>query len=257
VPGSSDAAPFWETGSAREKAARLDPERVPSHIAIIMDGNGRWASGRHLPRVAGHRAGARSVREAIAAAIELGIRYLTLYSFSSENWSRPQDEVNKLMSLFVEVLESELENLQAHGVRVRLIGRNEGLPASTLEAYRRAEEETSGNEVLDLVVALNYGSRQELVDAARELSRRVSDGEMAPSDIDEEALSSALYTAGLPDPELVIRTSGEFRVSNFLLWQIAYAELWVTEVLWPDFGREDFLDAVLDYQGRERRFGGV
>jgi undecaprenyl diphosphate synthase len=257
VPGPSDAAPFWETGSAREKIATLDPERVPSHIAIIMDGNGRWASGRHLPRVAGHRAGARSVREAIAAAIELGVRHLTLYSFSSENWSRPQDEVSKLMSLFVEVLESELENLQAHGVRVRLIGRQEGLPASTLEAYRRAEEKTSGNDALDLVVALNYGSRQELTDAARELARHVLEGEMAPSDIDEEALSSALYTAGLPDPELVIRTSGEFRVSNFLLWQIAYAELWVTEVLWPDFGREDFLDAVLEYQSRERRFGGV
>ena len=257
MPGSSDAAPFWESGSARQKVATLDPERVPSHIAIIMDGNGRWAAGRHLPRVAGHRAGARSVREAIAAAIELGVQYLTLYSFSSENWSRPQDEVSKLMSLFVEVLESELENLQAHGVRVRLIGRQEGLPVATLDAYRRAEEQTASNERLDLIIALNYGSRQELTDAATALARRVSEGELAPADIDEETFSSALYTAGLPDPELVIRTSGELRVSNFLLWQIAYAELWVTDALWPDFGREDLLDAILDYQGRERRFGGV
>lgn len=257
MPGPSDAAPFWETGSAREKATALDPERVPAHVAVIMDGNGRWASRRRLPRVAGHRAGAASVREAIAAAIELGVGCLTLYSFSSENWSRPRDEVSLLMSLFVEVLESELDSLQAHGVRIRMIGRREDLPAGTLEAFVRAEEETAGNERLDLVIALNYGGRQELTDAARSLAQRVFDDELAPSDIDEEAFSSVLYTAGLPDPELVIRTSGELRVSNFLLWQIAYAELWVTDVLWPDFGREDFLDAVLDYQDRERRFGGA
>jgi undecaprenyl diphosphate synthase len=257
VPGASEPESFWQTDAARERFATLDRDRVPAHVAIIMDGNGRWASRRRMPRIAGHRAGARAVREAIASAIELGVRYLTLYSFSSENWSRPDDEVAKLMSLFVEVLESELDNLHEHGVRVRVIGRMEGLPVGTREAFYRAERDTAGNDRLDLIVALNYGGRLELTDAAIEIARRIADGQLEPSDIDEDVFASALYTAGIPDPELVVRTSGEMRVSNFLLWQIAYSELYVTDVLWPDFDREDFLEALLDYQGRERRFGGA
>jgi undecaprenyl diphosphate synthase len=237
--------------------SRLDPVRVPYHVAVIMDGNGRWAAKRGLPRVAGHRAGARAIEEAIASAIECGIRYLTIYSFSTENWRRPQDEVSALMGLFVEVLKSKIDDLIQRRVRVRVIGRLEEMPPGTANAFRHAIARTETNDVLDLVVALNYGGRTEIVDAARALARLAAAGSLDPEAIDEAAVSARLYTAGIPDPDLLIRTSGERRISNFLLWQIAYSELYVTDTLWPDFGRDDLLEAVVDYQARERRFGGT
>jgi undecaprenyl diphosphate synthase len=222
-----------------------------------MDGNGRWAAKRGLPRVAGHRAGAKAIEEAIASAIECGIRYLTLYSFSTENWSRPREEVSALMGLFVEVLGAKISDLMAQGVRVRVIGRLDEMPARTAEAFRDAMRRTAGNDVLDLVIALNYGGRAELTDAARSIAADVASGTLDPADVDEAALAARLYTAGVPDPELLIRTSGEVRISNFLLWQIAYSEIMVTDTFWPDFGRDDLLEAIVDYQGRERRFGGL
>jgi undecaprenyl diphosphate synthase len=221
-----------------------------------MDGNGRWAAKRGLPRLAGHSAGAKAVREIIASAIELEVSYLTIYSFSSENWNRPDDEVSGLMRLFVEVLERELTNLDRMRVRVAVIGRMEGLPTATREAFERVTASTADNPGLTLVVALNYGARDEITSAVRSLAAAVADGSFAVDDITEEAVSARLYTADIPDPDLLIRTSGEMRLSNFLLWQIAYSELWVTATLWPDFSRVDFLRAVVDFQHRDRRFGG-
>jgi undecaprenyl diphosphate synthase len=256
APDSASRQAFFKNKRAQGMLAEFDPAAAPHHVAIIMDGNGRWAKKRGLPHVAGHSAGAKAVRECIAAAIELGIGYLTLYSFSSENWTRPADEVSGLMSLFVEVLERELTNLQRMHVRVLVIGQMDALPDKTREAFERVVTNTAGNEGLTLVVALNYGGRVEIAEAARELAREVAAGTRDADSIDEAALASHLYTAGIPDPDLLIRTSGEMRVSNFLLWQIAYSELWVTTILWPDFGRTDLLHAVLDYEKRERRFGG-
>jgi len=236
--------------------AEFDAARAPRHVAIIMDGNGRWAAKRGMPRLAGHRAGAKAVREAIAAAIELEIDYLTIYSFSSENWARPRDEVFGLMGLFVEVLERELVNLEELKVRVVVIGELAELPDQTADAFRRCVERTAGNEGLTLVVALNYGGRADIAAAARAIAVEVASGRLSPELVDESALSSRLSTAAVPDPDLVIRTSGEMRVSNFLLWEIAYSELWVTPTLWPDFNRTDLLRAVVDFQKRDRRFGG-
>lgn len=247
---------FFHSKRARALLAEFDPPRTPTHVAIITDGNRRWAKKRGLPAVAGHSAGAKSVREAIVASIELGIRYLSIYSFSSENWTRSEDEVSGLMSLFVEVLERELVNLERMHVRVLVIGRMDELPAKTREAFERVIARTAGNDSLTLVVALNYGGRQEITDAVRVLAEEVAAGAVAPGSVDEAAIASRLYTAHIPDPDLLIRTSGELRVSNFLLWQIAYSELWVTATLWPDFDRNDLLRAVVDYQKRERRFGG-
>ena len=247
---------FFTNRTDRQLLDRLEVEAVPRHVAIIMDGNGRWAAKRGLPRIAGHRAGAKAVREAIAAAIELGVRFLTIYSFSSENWRRSDEEVHGLMSLFVEVLEREMDSLQARRVRVRVIGSDAGVPAETMAAFRRAEAATADNDVLTLVVALNYGGRQEITDAVRALASSIAEGSLEPGQIDESVVEAHLYTTGVPDPDLVIRTSGELRVSNFLLWQLAYAELWVTSVLWPDFRRGDLLRAVIDFQKRSRRFGG-
>ena len=252
----SSAAAFFTHKRDQESLAALDWSRVPTHVAIIMDGNGRWAQRRALPRAAGHRAGAKAIRESIASAIELGVRYLTIYSFSSENWTRPAEEVSGLMSLFVEVIRMELDNLQRMDVRVRVIGDLDAMPAATAGAFRDAVAATADNGTLDLVVALNYGGRDDLVRAARELATQSAAGALDPDSIDEDAISTRLYTNGIPDPELVVRTSGEMRVSNFLLWQIAYSELYVTSVMWPDFKRGDFLRAVLDYQRRDRRFGG-
>lgn len=247
---------FFTTRSDRELLGRLDLSAVPRHVAVIMDGNGRWATKRGVPRILGHKAGVKSIRESIAACIELGICYLTIYSFSSENWRRPAEEVSGLMSLFVEVLEVEIDNLMREGVRVRVLGSAVGMPAKTMAAFRRAEDRTAGNTDLTLLVALNYGGRAEIVEAARALAVDVADGALSPADISEEAFASRLYTAGVPDPDLVIRTSGEMRISNFLLWQVAYSELWVSSVLWPDFKRGDLLRAVVDFQKRSRRFGG-
>ena len=247
---------FFPHARERELLASFDPSRVPEHVAIIMDGNGRWAAKRGLPRIAGHRAGAKAIREAIEACDAVGIRYLTLYSFSSENWRRPEDEVKGLMTLFVEVLEAELARLEEKSVRLKLVGREYDLPSGTREAFLRAQERTKDNTGLTLVVAMNYGGRGEICDATRAIAREVAEGRLDPAAIDEDAIASHLYTAGIPDPDLVVRTSGEMRISNFLLWQIAYSELWVTQVLWPDFKRYDLLRALVDYQKRARRFGG-
>ena len=248
---------FFDSSRGRGLLARLDTDRVPSHVAIIMDGNGRWATKRGLPRVAGHRAGAKAIEEAIASAIECRVRYLTLYSFSTENWSRPRDEVSALMGLFIEVLGAKMSDLMDQGVRVRVIGRLDEMPARTAEAFRDAMRRTAHNEALELLIALNYGGRAELTDAARRIAADIAAGTLDPADVDEAAVAARLYTAGVPDPELLIRTSGEVRISNFLLWQIAYSEIIMTDTLWPDFGRDDLLEAIVDYQGRERRFGGL
>lgn len=247
---------FFRSRTDRELLGRLDVAQMPQHVAIIMDGNGRWAAKRALPRQLGHKAGAKAVREAIGTCLELGVRYLTLYSFSSENWRRSAEEVNALMSLFVEVLEAEMDNLMSKRVRVVLIGSENGVPERTMSAFRDAERQTAGNDRLTLVVALNYGGRLELADAVRSIARDVAQGRLDPDDITEQTVADHLYTRALPDPDLLIRTSGEMRVSNFLLWQIAYSELWVTSVLWPDFRRGDLLRAVVDFQHRSRRFGG-
>ncbi|MRS13034.1 MAG: isoprenyl transferase [Actinobacteria bacterium] len=247
---------FFTTRTDRDLLTRLDLSAVPAHVAVIMDGNGRWAAKRGVPRILGHRAGAKAIRESIAACIELGIAYLTIYSFSSENWRRSAEEVGGLMNLFIEVLDAEIGNLMQQGVRVRVIGSEEGMPSATMQAFRRTEQRTAGNQELTLLVALNYGGRMEITDAARAIARGVADGSVDPASVTEETIGEHLYTAGIPDPDLVIRTSGEMRISNFLLWQVAYSEIWVTSTLWPDFKRGDLLRAVVEYQRRSRRFGG-
>jgi undecaprenyl diphosphate synthase len=256
APDAASLQAFFKNKRSRALLAEFDPAAAPHHVAIIMDGNGRWAKKRGLPHVAGHSAGAKAVRECIAAATELGIGYLTIYSFSSENWTRPAEEVSGLMSLFVEVLERELTNLQRWRVRVLVIGEMNALPTSTREAFERVVAKTADNDGLTLVVALNYGGRVEIAEAARQLAREAAAGTLDPETVDEDAIAARLYTADIPDPDLLIRTSGEMRVSNFLLWQIAYSELWVTSTLWPDFDRTDLLRAVVDFEKRERRFGG-
>ena len=256
APSDSSRKDFFSGKRAAALLDAFDPAHAPQHVAIIMDGNGRWATKRALPRLAGHAAGAKAVREAIAAAIELGVGYLTIYAFSSENWNRPDDEVSGLMRLFVEVLERELGNLQRLNVRVRVIGRVRELAADTARAFQRVVRATADNTGLTLVVALNYGGRGELTEAARSIAVDVAAGKLSADDVNEDAIAQRLYTAGMPDPDLLIRTSGEFRISNFLLWQIAYSELWITATLWPDFSRTELLRAVVDYQKRDRRFGG-
>jgi undecaprenyl diphosphate synthase len=236
---------------------RILARPLPRHVAVIMDGNGRWATGRGLPRVAGHGEGVKSVRAVVRAAGELGIQFLTLYAFSSENWKRPHQEVSTLMTLLERSIERELPELMERNVRFRVIGRADGVPARVEERIRRLIETTSGNTGLTLIMAFNYGGRDELVDAVRALAREVESGALRPEDIDEIRVSRALYTDGVPDPDLLIRTSGELRLSNFLLWQVAYTELWMTPTLWPDFGAREFCLAVADFQQRDRRFGKV
>ncbi|MBE0416732.1 MAG: isoprenyl transferase [Coriobacteriia bacterium] len=256
APSSDSLAEFFSDTPGPELLGKIDFARVPRHVAVIMDGNGRWAVARNLPRVAGHRAGAKAVRELIAASIELGVEYLTIYSFSSENWSRPAEEVSGLMRLFVEVLERELANLEKMDVRVLVSGDLDDLPADTAEAFRATVQSTANNQTLTLVVALNYGARTEIVRAARAIAERVSSGDLSADAIDEATFARHLYLPEVPDPDLLIRTSGEMRVSNFLLWQIAYSEIWVTDTLWPDFDRYEMLRAIADFESRERRFGG-
>jgi len=235
----------------------VPPARIPRHIAVIMDGNGRWAQQRGFPRVFGHRNGAASVRTVIKQCQNLGVRVLTLYSFSLENWKRPPEEVEALMYMYALYLDGERESLVRENIRFRQIGRREGLPAPVLEAADRLTEATAGNTGPTLCIAVNYGSRAEITDAVRALADKVKAGELDPADIGEHSITDHLYTAGLPDPDLLIRTAGEQRVSNYLLWQISYAELHVTDVLWPDFGVEEFHAAIRDYASRERRFGGL
>lgn len=230
---------------------------VPRHVAVIMDGNGRWARERGLPRWEGHRAGMRAVREVIEGAVEAEVEHLTLYAFSRENWERPRMEVEALMELLHEYVEKEREELREAGVRVQVFGDRERLPGSVREAVAALEADTREGDVLDLHLAISYGSRSEIVRAARRLAEQVAAGAISPCEVDDERFARELYTAEWPDPDLLIRTSGEHRISNFLLWQIAYAEMYVTPVLWPDFHRLHLFEAVLDFQRRDRRFGRV
>jgi undecaprenyl diphosphate synthase len=235
--------------------AELDEDRIPRHVAVIMDGNGRWAQCRGLERNAGHREGIESVREIIRACRDYGVEYLTLYAFSIENWSRPRGEVSELMRLLEEYLETELDEVMGYDARVRSIGRLDRLPPSTRRAVKRAVRKTAGNKSMQLIFALSYGGRAELVDAARRMMRDAELGKIDPEDLDEEGFAAYLYAPDLPDPDLLIRTGSEQRISNFLLWQIAYSELHLSQKMWPEFRRADFESALADYQGRERRFG--
>jgi undecaprenyl diphosphate synthase len=235
-------------------ARAIDPVRLPSHIAIIMDGNGRWARRRNLPRVAGHKAGVRAVRAAVETCAQLRLDALTLYAFSAENWKRPRAEVEMLWRLLRVYLRAELATMMSHDIRFGAIGRLDGLPGFVRTELDAVIRRTESNRGLRLTLAINYGGRDEIVDAVAAL---VEDARQGLVEIDEAAISARLYTAGMPDPDLLIRTSGEMRVSNFLLWQIAYAELYVTQTLWPDFTRAELLAAILDYQRRDRRFGGL
>ncbi len=235
--------------------ARIDPDRIPAHVAIIMDGNGRWATRQGEHRVVGHSNGVKAVRDTLVGATEIGIRYLTLYAFSTENWNRPQEEVDALMDLLVRTLMSEVDSLNENGVRLNAIGDLESLPGDCHAILQQAMGRTSHNTRITLTLALSYSARWELVRMARRLALAVKEGRMDVNAIDEAAVAAQLTTAGMPDPELLIRTSGEQRISNYLLWQIAYAELYFSSVLWPDFRKEDLFAAVLDYQSRERRFG--
>ena len=239
------------------KVHALAAAAPPRHVARIMDGNGRWAAARGLPRVEGHRRGVEAVRRAVRAAIELGVSYLTIYSFSIENWSRPREEVQSLLGLLHRFIRNDLAELQASNVRVRVIGARADLAPDIAELLREAEQLTEGNTGLTLVVAFNYGARQEIAAAARSLAEAVAAGRLAPSDIDVDAISARLQTADIPDPDLIIRTSGEQRLSNFLLWQAAYAEFVFLPINWPDFDKAAFAAAIADYAHRDRRFGHV
>ena len=232
---------------------QVDFQRLPAHIAIIMDGNGRWAAQRHLPRVEGHRAGIDAVRDTVETAARLGISVLTLYAFSIENWKRPPTEISTLMMLLKRYLRSELKTLLTNNIRFRVIGRMDDLADDIQDELRAAMDRTANDSGMLFNIALNYGGRAEIVDAAR----RAIEAGIRPEELDEQRFASFLYTAGQPDPDLLIRTSGEMRVSNYLLWQIAYTEIYVTETLWPDFRRRHLLEAVLAYQKRERRYGGI
>jgi undecaprenyl diphosphate synthase len=241
--------------AAGSREALLRSDRIPRHVAVIMDGNGRWAEARGLSRNEGHRAGLESVRGIVRACHQIGVGALTLYAFSLENWSRPKLEVDELMRLPEQYIEEDLPELVQNGIRVRVIGRIELLAPSVRLSMERALRETAANRTMDLVFALSYGGRQEIVDATRRVLRDVEQGKLDPDRLDEKTFAAYLYEPDVPDPDLLIRTGGEERVSNFLLWQIAYAELYTTDVMWPDFRREDLVDALINYQQRERRFG--
>lgn len=246
---------FIKPGSDEEKlVCKLDFSRLPRHIAIIMDGNGRWAKKRNLPRIEGHRAGAESVREAVETSARLGIKLLTLYAFSKENWKRPKKEVATLWRLLENYLKKEDKVLVKNKLRLKVIGQREEIPPSVEKELERVEKLTENYDELTVVLALNYGGRSEIVNGVKKILREKS---IDVNSLDEETFSRYLYTAHLPDPDLVIRTSGELRISNFLLWQVAYSELWITEVLWPDFRKKHMLQAIIDYQKRERRFGDI
>ena len=235
----------------------IDLNKLPAHVAIIMDGNGRWAKTHGKPRVFGHKNGILSVREVTEAAAELGIKYLTLYAFSTENWSRPSFEVNALMALLVETVKRELSTLNKNNIRLQAIGDLSKLPDMTRKTLLEGIEQTKNNTRMTLILALNYSSRWEIVEAVKKIATQVNDGLLSVDNITSDVFSEYLTTKDIPDPELMIRTSGEHRISNYLLWQAAYAELYFTSVLWPDFRREHFYQALLDFQGRERRFGKI
>ncbi len=233
----------------------LDMERLPRHVAMIMDGNGRWAERQNKPRLFGHRAGAESVQDIVTTCREIGIKYLTLYAFSSENWKRPQEEVSGLMTILQRYLQSELRKMVQNDIRLRSIGDHSRLPKGVRDSLYAVIDETAGNSSLTLTLALSYGGREELVRAMRRQAASCCAGELVPSAITEDSFASFLDTDGMPDPDLMIRTGGEARLSNFLLWQLSYAEIYFTDIMWPDFRRDAFLGALADYQGRERRFG--
>ncbi|MBI5197318.1 MAG: isoprenyl transferase [Nitrospirae bacterium] len=235
----------------------LDRDNLPAHVAIIMDGNGRWARLRGLPRIAGHREGIASVRDAVTLCRELGIQVLTIYAFSAENWKRPELEVNTLMAFLEEYLQRELKTMMEKEIRFRTIGQTQRLPSSVRRWIDKVVHETESNRAMTLNIALSYGGRAEIVDAVKQIVREAEEGRLSPDALDEALFSRYLYTAGLPDPDLMIRTSGEARISNFLLYQMAYTELYFTKTLWPDFRRRELLQAILNYQQRERRFGMV
>jgi undecaprenyl diphosphate synthase len=236
--------------------SHIDKSRLPQHIAIIMDGNGRWAKKTGKPRVFGHRNGVKSVREVTEAAAEIGIKYITLYAFSKENWNRPSFEVNTLMKLFVQTVSRELDTLNKNNIRLEAIGDMESLPAKTAEALRYAIDSTAGNHHMTLILALNYSSRWEITEAVKAIAKDFKEGKISSeTSITEETINQYLQTKNYPDPELMIRTSGEQRISNYLLWQLSYAELIFLEILWPDFRKQDLCDAIAQYQQRERRFG--
>jgi len=246
------------SGSEEETLVRaIDFSRLPRHVAVIMDGNGRWAKQRHKPRVEGHRAGIAAVRDSVETSARLGLEVLTLYAFSVENWKRPKAEVSTLMGLLKRYLRMELDTLLRNDIRFQVIGRFDELPDDVKRELERGIEKTKHSKGLLFNIALNYSGRAEIADAVKQLVAEVARGAREASSIDECAISNHLYTAGQPDPDLLIRTSGELRISNFLLWQIAYAEIWVTDVLWPDFRRRHLLQSVIDYQKRERRYGGI
>ena len=254
-PMSLDDVLTWVSAGSREEllARQVDFDRLPTHVAVIMDGNGRWAAERHLPRVEGHRAGIDAVRDVVETSARLGFDVLTLYAFSVENWKRPAAEVSVLMELLKRYLRVELRTLLSNDIRLRVLGQYGELPPDVQRELEAAQARTDGNHGMVFNIALNYGGRAEIVEAAR----RAIDAGLQSSELDERQFSQWLYTAGQPDPDLLIRTSGEMRVSNFLLWQIAYSEIWVTETLWPDFRARHLLEAVLEYQKRDRRYGGI
>ncbi len=237
--------------------SQIDLTRIPEHIAIIMDGNGRWAKKQGQERLFGHSIGVDSVRDTLRAAKKIGVKYVTFYAFSTENWGRPQDEVEGLMNLMVKTIAGEVPEMNANGAKLWSIGDIKGLPEDCQEELRIAKAATADNEIINMVLALNYSARWEITEAIRRLTEKVEKGELSSQDITEEKIAQEMQTAGMPDPELLIRTSGEQRLSNFLLWQTAYTEFYFTDVLWPDFREDDLYKAVLDYQNRERRFGQV
>jgi undecaprenyl diphosphate synthase len=250
-----DIKDFIKPGTAEESLVQeLDFDRIPRHVAIIMDGNGRWAKKRRLPRIEGHRAGSKSVQEVVETSARLGIKYLTLYAFSKENWKRPKREVSTLWRLLEDYLKREDKVLVENRLCLKVIGQTEEIPEVVRRELKRVEEMTQGNDRMTIVLALNYGGRTEIVDAVKKILR---EKDLDPDKLDEKMFSSYLYTRGIPDPDLLIRTSGELRISNFLLWEIAYSELWITDELWPDFRRIHLLQALVEYQKRERRFGDI
>ncbi len=243
--------------NAEEIRDSLDPDRLPRHVAIIMDGNGRWAKKRFMNRVKGHEKGAETVRTVVRVSRELGIKHLTLYAFSTENWNRPQSEISALMTLLKKFLVSEREDLMKQQIRLKTIGQSERLPDDVRDTLLNTIRETDGNKGMNVHLALSYGGRDEIVRMARRLAEEAKAGDLEPETIDEDTVADHLYTRGVPDPDIMIRTSGEMRISNFLLWQIAYSEIFVTDTLWPDFGEDEFLSILKEYQSRDRRFGKV
>lgn len=248
---------LWNNSKKTEIPFNINMEYIPKHIAIIMDGNGRWAKERMLPRNVGHKAGVEALRDVIRTSSDIGVRYLTLYAFSTENWKRPVSEVSMLMKLLVEYLRKEIEELHDNNVKIRTIGDISKLPREVIEEIDKAIFKTRNNEGLCVNIALNYGGRSEIINTIKEISKKVKNSEIQIDQIDEAMVDSALYTSNMPDPDLLIRTSGEIRLSNFLLWQCAYSEFYFTDTYWPDFKGEDLLNAILDYQNRKRRFGGI